>query len=249
MGFIDCHSHLSFLEASEVAKTIEKAKAKGLSHWVMGGYDFADWSKQKSLIGQFRSSIYTAFGLHPWKVVRLSDEEVFKELEKLNTLLPDADFIGETGIDLFISQGKERLDTQKKAFIHQLELAQNKPMVFHVVKAHSHVLEILQDYQPKAFVHGFSASYELAKQYLDKGILLSFGRGVLSKHYMKAREVVRKIPEDFLLIESDSPEDKKDRSSPVDSFFRVAEEVATLRKTSVEELLSQVKKNTERLGI
>ncbi len=66
---------------------------------------------------------------------------------------------------------------------------------------------------------------------------------------MKAREAVKKIPSDFLLIESDSPEDKKDRSDPVETFFKVAQEVANIRQTSVEELLNKVKKNMENFGI
>ena len=122
-------------------------------------------------------------------------------------------------------------------------------MFFHVVKAHSIVLEILENLEPKAYVHGFSASYELAQQYIDRGVSLSFGRGILSKNYMKAREAVKKIPSDFLLLESDSPEDKKDHSDPIETFLKVAEEVASIRKIKVEELLTLVKENMESFGI
>ncbi|MCJ8276468.1 MAG: TatD family hydrolase, partial [Bdellovibrionales bacterium] len=102
-------------------------------------------------------------------------------------------------------------------------------------------------YSVTGFVHSFSGSYEVGKRYFDQGILLSFGPGVLSKNFIKARECLKKLPLEALLIESDAPYTRDDQSDPVKTFFSVAEEVAKIKEIKVDLLFEKVEENFKRL--
>ena len=87
----------------------------------------------------------------------------------------------------------------------------------------------------------------MAKQYIDQGIMLSFSSRILSENFVKARESLKKIPIESLLIESDSPSSPDDKSNPVETYFKVAGEVAKLRGIELDQLLSQVTVNFKSL--
>jgi len=119
----------------------------------------------------------------------------------------------------------------------------SKPFVLHVVQAHGKALDLLKDYEVKGFVHGYSGSTEVAEQYFDMGILLSFGTGVLNENFKKARQAVKDLPAEAILIESDTPSSHDDRGDSLDLRMQVLNEVAKIRQVTVEELERQVSIN------
>lgn len=248
MSFIDCHSHLSFLSPEMVQSIISKAGQMGLSHWVMGGYDHKDWQKQHNLKMIFKDELTTCFGLHPWKVIELSDSRINEEMTELYTVISHAGLIGETGLDFFVSQGKAQALKQERCFRAHLELGVKKPYVFHIVQAHGKALEILNDYpKTKGFVHSFSGSEEVAKAYISKGIMLSIGPGVLNPQFKKLRETLKSIDLKSLLLESDAPEGPRELSYSLKNYFQVANEVAKIKQVDVQELLKQISENFKSL--
>lgn len=248
MKYIDCHSHLSFLKENELNEVIVEGKKENIKSWVMGGYNLEDWNRQLKVKKEYPSSIYTCLGLHPWEVVKLSKKEINLQLESLSDMLDHADFLGETGLDFFMENGRLESAKQKEVFEQHLSLSSTKPFVLHIVQAHGAALEILKNYSPKGFVHSFSGSYEVAKGYIDQGLLLSFSSNICSGKFSKARESLMKIPIESILIESDSPSGSNNLSSPVKTFFDTAQEVAKLRGIELESLLDQVTKNFESLS-
>lgn len=234
MTHFDCHSHLSFLNFEEALQVIETAGAS--KKWIMGGYQPTEWEHQVELKNQFPDQIKTCFGLHPW-YIKSKEFDLSRDLDELKIWAEQADFVGEVGLDFFGDESTLKKEIQLNVFERQLEIAHNKPFVFHVVQAHGKALDILKDYSVKGFVHSFSGSIEVAEQYLSHNVLLSFGPNILNDNFKKAREALRLLPDEGILFESDSPSNAIDDSDPNDKIASVLSAAAEIRKTTVEELI------------
>ena len=240
---IDCHCHLSFLEEDQASQYISESPDH---QWLMGGYQPSEWEHQVALKKKFPKNVMTAYGLHPWYVK--SDEfNLDLDLEALKIWIDQSDWIGEVGLDFHGDENSLKKELQINVFEKQLELSGNKPFVFHFVQSHGKALEILNNYSVKGFVHGFSGSIEVAEQYYDCGILLSFGPGILSENYKKARAALQELPIESILLESDTPSHPVDDGHPVEILEKVYKEAASLRGIGIEELKVQVSENFKAL--
>lgn len=240
MHWIDGHAHLSFFNDSVIQQMITSAEAKNLRHWILAGYEPKDWHRQLELITQFKN-VTPVFGLHPWPVISSTAEQISSELKTLETLLPQAKAMGETGIDKFRGGEPELVQKQIDVFERHMELNKkfDLPLVLHSVRAENETLEVLKKYSYTGVIHGFSASYETAKRYIDLGYKIGVGRGVYAKGYKQLKDCVEKLNMSDILLESDAglnedgtPED------PVALYFQVVDAVAELKGLPTEELLS-----------
>lgn len=244
MSIIDCHSHLSFLNFDEAVEFIEQASPD--KKWIMGGYQPSEWEHQVALKNEYPDRIKTCFGLHPW-FIKSNEFDLSRDLEDLKVWADQADFIGEVGLDFFGDEKTLKKEIQINVFERQIEIAHNKPFVFHVVQAHGKVLEKLRDFSLKGFVHSFSGSLEVAEQYYSHNVLLSFGPNILSENFKKAREALKELPAEAILFESDTPSNAIDESNPNLKFDEVLEKAAEIRSSSVEELLEIHHQNLNKL--
>lgn len=109
--------------------------------------------------------------------------------------------IGETGLDK-----RYPLSPQIELFDIHIEISQtvNKPLIIHCVKAYNEVLERLRfhNYHRPVLFHGYNKSYELAKQLIAKGHILSFGAAILN--HSKLYKTIQTCPLSQLAIESDN---------------------------------------------
>jgi TatD DNase family protein len=147
------------------------------------------------------------------------------------------------GLDFYGDKSLLKKELQMHVFEEQLDLATQHPVVLHVVQAHGAALNILKDFSLKGFVHNFTGSIEVAEQYLDQGILLSFGTSLLKEHFKNAQESFRKLPLEAILLESDSPSDPLDTSDPVEIYNQVIHRAAEIKALSEEEVREQISKN------
>lgn len=241
MHWIDGHAHLSFFNDSVIQQMITSAESKNLRHWILAGFESKDWHRQLELHSQFKGSLTPVLGLHPWPVISMAPEQITAALKTLETLLPQAKAMGETGVDKFRGGESELVKKQLDVFERHLELNKtyNLPLVLHIVRAENETLDVLKNYSYTGVLHGFSASYETAKRYIDLGYKISVGRGVFAKGYKQLKESVEKLSLDDLILESDAglnedgtPED------PVALYFQVVDAVAELKGLPREELLS-----------
>lgn len=233
---IDAHIHLSQFSKTDVEKIISEAPLS--QHWVMAGYDFEDWQQQIIIQSQFPQRLQSCFGLHPWRVVELSKEDIQKSLIWLEQNMGQSSALGELGLDLFIKQGQEKFSLQEEVFLQQLSINQkfNKPLVLHCVQAHELLLNHLRKEKFTGICHGFSGSFQTAVQYVDLGYVISVGRGVLRNGYHGLKETVMRLPLGQLVIESDfSPSDQGEKSTEL--FFKVAAAVAEIKKIDLDEVL------------
>lgn len=241
---IDCHSHLAFMSDDIIADLISSASE--ISFWVQGGYDPKDWRKQQKLKEKYPNRIRSCFGLHPW-YVRSDKFNKERDLEQFKMMMDHADCLGEMGLDFVGSNDEVKKERQLDVFEEQLKLASHKPVALHIVQAHGAALELLKDYKPKAFVHSFSGSYEVARDYVDMGIMISFGPQILNPNFKKARNSLKKLSLDSILIESDSPASSQDPEYDKKKFQQLASEVAKIKGIELKDLFLKVEENWNRL--
>jgi TatD DNase family protein len=195
---------------------------------------------------------YGYVGVFPEEVKTFSD----KTLNDMETIIKNNNKIvgvGEIGLDYYWDKSFKEL--QKEVFIKQIDFANqmNLPLNIHSREAHFDTLEILKKYNKnsKAILHCFSGSLEFAKECIKEGIYIALGGVVTFKNAIKAKEVAQNIPLEYLLLETDDP-----YLSPVP--FRgkenqplyvkyVAEYIAKLRNTTIEEIAKETTKNAERI--
>ncbi|WII71705.1 TatD family hydrolase [Bdellovibrio sp. 22V] len=257
-GFwIDAHGHLADPRwEGKQAQIIEDARSRGIHFFMQGGVGPEDWQKQRELKAQFPTHIGLCFGLHPYWVVDHDDEQCEEALNLLATQLVDAMGLGEMGLDFRPHIMKDSRERQLDVFTDQLELAHisNKPMVLHLVQAHEESLRIMDLYglpKQKGMVHSFNGSWGKAQDFLKRGLFLSVGGPVCRPDNQKLHQAVKEMPLEFLLIESDSPDQAppayKGQLNPPESIWEVARTIGELKSLDPLEILDITTENFRRL--
>lgn len=152
--------------------------------------------------------MYASLGNHPCNVAeqpKITAEEIIKICEKHPKIIG----IGETGLDYY--HDKSAIDLQKVSFIEHIKASQQNdlPIIVHSRDADLDMMDILTSEQRNskfpALLHCFSSSKELAKKALDLGIYISISGIVTFKNATQLQEIVKFLPLESLLVETDSP--------------------------------------------
>ncbi len=195
--------------------------------------------------------LYAAIGVHPDHVGELDDEKVLKMRELL--LDEKALAVGEIGLDYYWKEESEEI--QKKWFIRQLELAKdmNLPVIIHSRDAAYDTLEIMKEYGKdlSGVIHCFSYSLEIAMQYVKMGYYIGIGGVVTFKNGRKLKEVAKAVPLSSIVLETDCPylapvPNRGKRNNSMNLTF-VAEEIASIKGISVNEVIEETEKNARNL--
>lgn len=195
--------------------------------------------------------LYAAIGVHPDHVGELDDEKVLKMRELL--LDEKALAVGEIGLDYYWKEESEVI--QKKWFIRQLELAKdmNLPVIIHSRDAAYDTLEIMKEYGKdlSGVIHCFSYSLEIAMQYVKMGYYIGIGGVVTFKNGRKLKEVAKMVPLSSIVLETDCPylapvPNRGKRNNSMNLTF-VAEEIASIKGISVNEVIEETEKNARNL--
>lgn len=148
---------------------------------------------------------YFSTGIHPWYIQEDNIQEHLLVTEQ-RLAMPNCLALGECGLDKRIHIP---LQLQQTVFEKQLLLAKryNKPVILHLVAAYAELIAITDAVKPGVpiIVHGFSKNREVAKQLLDKGFYLSFGKYLLRNEGLS--EVFKHVPDDHFLLETDTIEE------------------------------------------
>lgn len=249
MKLIDSHCHLVDEKVSPiVGEVIERAKLVGVEKFITMAGGRTDWPKLVTLSQKY-PEVFLAFGWHPEDLTK--EEDVF-ELEELISQTTKCVAIGEVGLDFFYDKEKKTKEIQMKMMAKQIELAikVNKPLVIHVRNAEEEMLEILQAYKNKfrAQFHCFGESQKLLGVILEGEHMVSFGGNVTFKSAESLREMLRTVPVERLLLETDtpylSPEPKRGTQNEPANLVHTAQFIAKELKIEVEELASITYQNT-----
>jgi len=257
--FVDTHAHLFYENYSEKAgfpeneidEVVQRAKDASVDHILVPATDIQTAQKVIELADKF-DMIYGAVGVHPhdskdW------DESFIPQIEELaqhNKILA----IGEIGLDYFYDFSPK--EKQIKAFRDQIELALklNLPIIVHNREADEDILNIICDYAGsglRAQFHCFNGSTEDALKLISMHHFISFTGNITFKNAENLREILARIPLDYLLLETDSPfmtpvPYRGKRNEP--SYVKyVAEKIAEVHKISVEDTARITSLNAFRL--
>ncbi len=246
--FIDTHCHLSSEFYSDIPEVILEDEKAGMSQIIASFCEIDTVNDVCTFVDNY-NIVYATIGFHPDQASKYTDTDLLK-LRELCLKYKKIVGIGEIGLDYHY--GKENRDEQIILFKKQLDLASelNLPVVIHSRDATKDTVDILKDYSLKGVIHCFSGSLEIAKEYIKMGFLLGIG-GVVTFKNSKLPLVVREIPLESIVLETDSPylTPTPYRGSVNSSKYIpiIAEKIAEIKKISTSEVASVTTNNALKL--
>ena len=260
MELFDSHCHLDderFEEDRE--EIIEKIKESGVTKLVSAGYSIEGSRKGVELSKKYEF-IYTTCGLSPNDIPQ-TEEELWKDIDKIKKLVKEnleykkIVAIGEIGLDYYWEKDNERRELQKKAFVKQIELANDfdLPIVIHTRDAVMDTIEILKKNKvnKKGVFHCCPLNRELVKEALKLDFYISFAGPVTFKNSKNANEIIKMVPNDKILIETDSPylspEPLRGKRNDPRNVKYIAQKIAEVKELSINEVAEFTNQNAKRV--
>jgi len=251
---VDSHCHLDRLDLTpfngELEGALENAREHGVGHMLCVCIDLEHFQDVLRPAQQHKN-IFASVGVHP-NEREGQEPDVATLLELANN--PEVIAIGETGLDYFRSEGD--LEWQRERFRTHITAAKQsgKPLIIHMREATEDTLRILREEsadEAGGVMHCFAEDWDAAKAAMDLGFYISFS-GIVTFNSAKAlKEVARQVPLDKMLVETDSPylapTPYRGKSNQPAFVKYVAEHIAQLRNTSVEEISEATTENFFRL--
>lgn len=245
---IDTHSHINMIEEISIDEILKNAEESNVRQIIVPSAYPSDIDVVYNLAQQYEN-IFCYLGVHPTEVKDWEDSliEKIKDYAKSQKVVG----IGEIGLDYYWD--KSFNDLQKEIFIKQIKLANelNLPINIHDREAHKETFDILKEHNKgsKVIMHCFSGSPEFAKECIKESWYVALGGVVTFKNAKKMKEVAEEIPLEYLLLETDAPyltpvPFRGKENQPAYVKF-VAEEIANLRKISVEEIMHTTTENAK----
>jgi len=206
---VDSHCHLDrldlFGQPVDLDEELARARARGVGRFMAIGVDLESSANLIALAHRYQDVVVTV-GAHP-----LQDNPIpVPDPDKLAALAADAKVvgIGETGLDYYYSE--DSAAWQQTSFIAHLEVARAvaKPVVVHTRNAREDTLRLIREHgcrDNSGVLHCFTESWEMAKAALDLNYYISFSGIITFANAKELREVVRKVPLERMLVETDAP--------------------------------------------
>jgi len=250
---IDAHSHIQIEDKfPDLEDVFFRAKESGVLGQMVVGYDYDVSRKAVELVKRFKDEkLWVAVGVHPYDALKWGTD-LRGEFAKL---IRENDFVvavGEIGLDYFRNETPKSV--QKDTFLAQMDLAKefDLPVLLHIRDALDDALDILDKLAYKKVVlHSFNGSMQQAKRGVEAGYYFSFSGMITYPRNDELREIVKIVPIDRILVETDCPylppqKYRGKRNEP--AFVReVALKVAEVRGVSLSEVERFTTENFRRL--
>lgn len=248
---VDTHTHLNDDKfADDVPDAVARARAAGVRRCINMGDTLASSKKAVELAHAYEG-LFAGVGIHPEEARELTaddDAQLAKWAEDEKVVC-----IGEIGLDYYWVKDEPTRELQRKIFIHQLDLARqlHLPVCIHDRDAHADTLAILKKEGQgiPTVLHCYSGSVEMAREFLKLGCYLGTDGPLTFKNASKLLNVIREMPLDRLLVETDAPymapvPMRGKRNEP--AFVRfIAEKVAELRSMTLADVARATTTNAE----
>lgn len=248
MPLFDTHCHLDFnVFEQDRPQVLERARNVGVEDILVPSVSYKNWQAVLNLQQEYQG-IHIALGMHPMFLAQHREQDIslLDSLIEKNT--PQA--IGECGIDLFV----KGLDKQRQIdiFVEHLKLAKkyDLPLIIHARKSLDIILKYIRQYAGlRGIMHSFSGSHQQAEICIEQGFLLGFGGPVTYPRARKLRELVRSLPLESLVLETDAPDQVDEshygeRNEP--AFLpAIMHTFAELRQTSAVEIAEVTTQNAK----
>ncbi len=258
MRLIDTHCHLNFASYDDDREAvIERARAAGVTRIIIPATDLTTGSEAIDLAQRY-PAVFASAGIHPNSTASFNDS--YLPRIEAQARLPRVVAIGEIGLDYHWD--KSPRDVQQRAFEDQLSLAARVelPVIIHNREASDDVMATLESWAADlpaslrgraGVLHSFSANTAIAERALAAGFYIGFTGPVTFKNADELRRVAAMVPLDRMLVETDGPfltpvPHRGQRNEPAYVPF-IAERLAAVRNTSVDEIAQATTANAERL--
>lgn len=246
---VDSHCHLDKLNYTDlhtdVADVIAKAAARDVHYMLSVGVSLSAYPAMLELIRPF-DKVFASCGIHPLDLDDGVDFALLKSYAQDDKVVA----IGETGLDYYYSTDTKT--AQQQAFAAQIGIAVElqKPLIVHTRMAREDTLALLNSEQANKIggvLHCFTEDYAMAKAAIDLGFYISISGIASFNKATELKDVVRKLPLDRILVETDSPylapvpyRGKENQPAYV---HEVARNVALLKGISFEEVCEATTNN------
>lgn len=255
MKLFDTHCHLEderFNEDRE--ELIGNLRKDGVERIVTAGYSL-EGSKRAVELSEKYDFMYATIGISPNDIPETIEEldEELKQIEEIFINAKKVVAVGEIGLDYHWNT--ENKDIQKQAFIKQIELANklNLPIQIHTRDAVMDTLEILKNYpvDKKGIFHCCPFNRELVKEGLKLGFYISFAGPTTFKNAKNAPEIIQLVPDDKMLVETDSPylspEPYRGKRNDPRNVQYIIKKIAEVKEKSFEDIEKIVYENANRI--
>ncbi|NLW84817.1 MAG: TatD family hydrolase [Phycisphaerae bacterium] len=206
MELIDTHAHLTFEELeNRIDEVLAQSRAAGVISWITIGTDRGHIDKVLRLLSHV-AELWAGLGYHPHYANAITEADIVYLRESLRADRVVA--VGETGLDYHYDNAVP--DNQKRLFRTLLDIAvaMQKPVIVHTRDAFDDTMGILDEYDGKltnVVIHCYGGTAEQTRLVLDRGYYVSFTGTVTFKRSGALREVVKTIPPERIMLETDCP--------------------------------------------
>jgi TatD DNase family protein len=247
--FVDSHCHLDKLNYDElhdgIQDVLNKAKAANVEQLLSVGVTLDSFPAMMELIKPY-PQIMASCGVHPLDVESNFSLEQFKRYVADERVVA----VGETGLDYHYQPDTAEL--QKRRFEQQVDVAVdvNKPLIIHTRNARQDTLDILKNGHAErcgGVIHCFTEDLPFAKAAMELGFYISISGIVTFRQAKELKEVVKQLPLERLLIETDSPYlapiPHRGKENQPAYVVEVAAYIAQLKGVSLSEVAEKTSKN------
>ena len=255
MKLFDNHSHLNDEKFDkDREEIIQKIINNGITNLITAGYSL-DGSKKAIDIANKYDFMYATVGISPNDIPQ-NEEELWNMLVEIKDLITNNKkkvvAVGEIGLDYYWNTDNKEL--QKKAFIEQINLSNelDLPIVIHTRDAVMDTLQILKENTAnnKGVFHCCPQNRELIKEGLKLGFYISFAGPITFKNSKNAEEMIKLVPEDKILIETDSPYLSPEpvrgtRNTPINVKY-IAQKIADVKGMTLEDVANMTYENAKK---
>jgi len=249
--FIDSHCHLDFPDlASNLDDLLRKMDEHQVTHALCVSVNLEDFPRVLTL-AETHDNLFASVGVHPdYENLQEPDADHLVQLADHPKIVA----IGETGLDYYRLEGD--LEWQRERFRQHIRAARqcSKPLIIHTRSAADDTLRIMREEgadQIGGVMHCFTESWEVAQQAIEMNFYISFSGIVTFKNATALKDVAKKTPLDRMLIETDSPYlapvPHRGKLNQPAFVSHVAEEIARLRATNLDEIATATTDNFFRL--
>ena len=257
MEFFDSHAHYNDEKFDEDREEIIKdTYESGITKFVCAGYNIESSLFSLELSKKY-DFIYSICGISPNDIPQ-SEEELWKDIAKITEIVKENKSkklvaIGEIGLDYYWN--KENKELQKEAFEKQIDLANELelPIVIHSRDASVDTIEMIRNHKVNkaGIFHCCQPNQEMVRQALELGYYISFAGPITFKNSRNAPDVIKMVPIDRILIETDSPyltpEPNRGKRNDCRNVKYVAQKIAELKNVPIEEIAKITYDNAKRI--
>jgi TatD DNase family protein len=247
----DTHTHL-YSEAFDEDRRamMQRAFSEGIKRFFIPAIDSSYTNAMYQLEKEYPENIFLMMGLHPTSV----KENYEEELKHVEAQFENRNFfaVGEIGIDLYWDTST--LETQKKAFKHQIQVAKKYqlPIVIHCRESFDEIFDVLETEKDEhlfGIFHCFTGTYEQAQRAIGFNMKLGIG-GVVTFKNGKIDQFLRQIDLKHIVLETDSPylspvpyRGKRNESSYLSLVCKKVAEIYNISEEEVAKITTQNSKD------